>query len=185
MKPVLLSLLVVFLLTSCTSWVPDYSNKDSGYRVVLHQPLAVAPGNARVFLQQGRMLPSLGFNQYDISCSFEVRNLSEQPQTIEPDTFVVNRVQHLMDEVASWRPVQLASLTLAGAEVDSSPADIFLGYHFWLYSEKQPDVLRMTCRGIFSEPWNAQYPTLGEIAQTLGSYATLGTGAETIQPGSY
>ena len=185
MRNILLSLSLVLTLAGCSSWVPDYSGEDSGYRVVLHKTLTVSPGNARVFLQQGKMLPSLSFNQYDISCSFEVRKLSEQPQTIEADTFVVTRIQHLMEEVASWRPVRLASLTLAGADVDSSPADIFLGYHFWLHSEKQPDVLRMTCRGAFSEPWDAQYPTLGEITAALGSWASLKTGAQSIQPGSY
>ncbi|WP_457665444.1 hypothetical protein [Thiolapillus sp.] len=185
MKLFLLALFIGLTFSGCSSWVPDYSREDSGYRLVLHKPLIVSPGNARVLLQQGKMLPSLNFNQYDISCSFEVRKLSERPQTIEADTFVVTRIQHLMEEVASWRPVRLASLTLAGADVDASPADIFLGYHFWLYSEKQPDVLRMTCRGAFSEPWDAQYPTLGEIAAALGPWATLETGTQTIKPGSY
>ncbi len=185
MKSAALFTLIGLLLAGCSSWVPDYSDEDSGYRLVLHQPLTVAAGNARVYLQGGKMLPSLGFNQYAVSCNLEIRKLSEQPQTIEPETFVVTRIQHLMEEVASWRPVVLASLTLAGAEVDSSPADIFLGYHFWLHSETQPDVLRMTCRGAFSEPWDAQYPTLGEIAATLGDLATLDTGAASIQPGKY
>ncbi|WP_456404583.1 hypothetical protein [Thiolapillus sp.] len=185
MKPVVLTLLSSLALAGCSSWLPDYSDEDSGHRLILHKPLTVSPGNARVFLQQGKMLPSLAFNQYEIGCSFEVRNLSEQPQSIEADTFVVNRVQHLVEEVASWRPVVLASLTLAGAEVDTSPPDIFLGYHFWLHSEQQPDVLRMTCRGAFAEPWEAEYPTLGEIAAALGDYASLESGAQAILPGSY
>lgn len=185
MKSAVLFILSGLLLSACSSWVPDYSDQDSGYRLVLHQPLTVAAGNARVYLQGGKMLPSLGFNQYAVSCNLEIRKLSEQPQTIEADTFVVTRVQHLMEEVASWQPVVLASLTLAGADVDSSPADIFLGYHFWLHSEGQPDVLRMTCRGVFSEPWNAQYPTLGEIAAALGDLATLDTGTAAIPPGRF
>lgn len=178
-------LVIASLLAGCSSWLPDYSDEDSGYRLVLHKPLMVAPGNARVFLQQGRMLPSLGFNQYEVSCSLELRNLSEQPQTIAADTFVVTRIQHLREEVAAWRPVRLASLGLAGANIDSSPSDIFLGYHLWLHSPNQPDVLRMTCRGAFAEPWEARYPTIEEIAQALGDWASLKTPAEGIVPGSY
>lgn len=174
-------LLSAVLIAGCNSWLPDYRDQDSGYCLVLQQSLTVAPGNARVYLQGGKMLPSLGFNQYEVSCNLEIRKLSELPKSIETDAFVVTRIQHLMEEVASWRRVALASRNLAGAEVDSSPADIFLGYHFWLYSGKQPNVLRMTCRGVFAEPWEAQYPTLGEIAAALGDKARLET-TGTCQP---
>lgn len=181
----ILAVSVLLWLSSCSSYLPDYSDRDSGYRLVLHKALQVAPGNARVFLQGGRQLPSLAFDQYEPSCSLEVRKLSEQVQTIEPDQFVVNLVQDLIEEVAQWRTLQLASLGLAGAAVDSSPADIFRGYHFWLTSSDQPNVLRMTCRGAFSEPWNAQPPTQVEIAAALGDYATLEGGANLPVPGSY
>ena len=180
--PLLLFLLV---LGGCASWLPDYSGRDSGWRLVLHKPLTVAPENARVFLQDGQMLPSLAFNQYKPSCSLEVRSLSPQAQTIEPDTFVVNLIQPLREEVATWRSVHLASLSLAGAAVDASPADIFLGYHFWLSSEQQPQVLRMTCRGLFAEPWEAEYPTLEDIAVALGDYGSLEGPSGRLVPGRY
>jgi hypothetical protein len=177
--------LLALVLSGCSSWLPDYSAEDSGYRLQLLRPLLVPPENARVFVQEGKMLPSLSFNQYQISCSFEVRQLSEQPQTIEVDTFVVNRVQQMQEEVASWRTVKLASLQLSDAAVDSSPPDIFRGWHFWLHSDKQPNVLRMTCRGVFAEPWEAEPPTLAEIRQALGDIASLKTGTEVIVPGSF
>jgi hypothetical protein len=69
--------------------------------------------------------------------------------------------------------------------VDASPADIFLGYHFWLHSDNQPDVLRMTCRGVFAEPWEAEYPTLEEIAVALGDYAELQGRSARLAPGQY
>ncbi|WP_456375121.1 hypothetical protein [Thiolapillus sp.] len=172
-------------LGGCSSWLPDYTAQDSGWRLVLKKPLTVSADNTRVFLQDGQMLPSLGFNQYKPACNLEVRQLSSQVRTIEPDTFVINRIQPLREEVASWRPVQLVSLRLANAAVDTSPADIFLGYHFWLHSDKQPDVLRMTCRGVFAEPWEAEYPTLEEIAFVLGAYADLQPGSARLMPGQY
>jgi hypothetical protein len=175
----------VLLLAGCSSWLPDYSSEDSGWRLVLKKPLTVAGENTRVFLQDGQMLPSLGFNQYQPACNLELRRLAPQPRRIEPDSFVVNRIQPLREEVASWRPVMLASLTLADAAVDSSPPDIFLGYHFWLHSDRQPDVLRMTCRGVFAEPWEAEYPTLEEIAFALGGYAELQGQSARLVPGQY
>lgn len=175
----------LLLLAGCTSWLPDYSGQDSGWRLVLHKPLTVAGENTRVFLQDGKMLPSLGFNQYRPACNLEVRQRAPRPRRIEPGRFVVNRIQPLREEVASWRPVMLASLSLADAAVDASPADIFLGYHFWLHSDNQPDVLRMTCRGVFAEPWEAEYPTLEEIAVALGDYAELQGRSARLAPGQY
>ena len=180
--------LFTLLLGGCNSLFTAPSNDlDAGYRVVLNKPLTIAPEVTRVFLQAGEAFPQYGLNEYEPHCSFEVRKLLPQPQTIEPDTFVVTRVQRLIEEVVWLKPVQLASLQLARSAVDSSPSDIFEGYHFWLYSEKQPNVLRMTCRYIFTEPWNSRPPTLDEMLFALGGYATINTGgsAAGITPGKF
>ncbi len=185
-KPIL-SILLAALLAGCSNFMgrPDNS-LDTGYRVVLHKPLTIVPEVTRVFLQAGEAFPQYGLNEYEPHCSFEVRKvLPKQPQTIEPDTFKVTRVQRLIEEVVWLRPVQVASLQLANAAVDSSPSDIFEGYHFWLYSEDQPDVLRMTCRYILTEPWNSRTPTLAEMRFSLGEIATLNTNGSNIKPGSF
>ena len=176
------------LLAGCNSLFTAPSNDlDSGYRVVLNKKLTIVPEVTRVFLQAGEAFPQYGLNEYEPHCSFEVRKLLPQPQTIEPDTFVVTRVQRLIEEVVWLRPVQLAALELARSAVDSSPSDIFEGYHFWLYSETQPNVLRMTCRYIFTEPWNSRPPTLDEMLFALDGYATITTGetAVSITPGKF
>ena len=174
------------LLAGCNNLFTAPSNDlDAGYRVVLHKPLSIVPEVTRVFLQAGEAFPQYKLNEYEPHCSFEVRKLLPQPQTIEPDTFVVTRVQRLIEEVVWLKPVQLAALRLADSAIDSSPSDIFEGYHFWLYAEKQPDVLRMTCRYIFTEPWNSRPPTQEEMQFSLGEFATIHTRGASIKPGSF
>ncbi len=186
LKP-LISILLIALLAACSNFMgrPDNS-QDAGYRVILHKPLTIVPEVARVFLQAGKAFPQNGLDEYEPHCSFEVRKvLPEQLQTIEPDTFKVTRVQRLMEEVVWLRPVQVASLQLTSAAVDSGSSDIFEGYHFWLYSEQQPDVLRMTCRYILTEPWNSRPPTLEEMRFALGDFATISTRGDNLTPGRF
>ena len=176
-----------WLVSGCTQWdwTPNYTERDAGYRLVLHKPLTVRPGSARVFIQHGKMLPGAAFDQYDISCSLEVRHLSEARQNIEPDTFVVNLVQSLTEEVASRENLQVAALHTTWMDLWGDTSSIFRGWHFWLHSKTQPDVLRMTCRGAFADPWEAYPPTLEEIRYTLGDIASLQMPVQNIQPGQY
>ncbi len=181
------SILAILLLAlaGCTVMVPQYRGEDAGYRFILHQPVTIPADRTRVYIQGGRV--STGFNSYAVSCSLEVRTLAEEPRTVQPDTFVVYRIQQFFEEVAAahWKPVQLASLRLADAAVDGGPSDIFRGFHFWLHSDQQPDVLRLTCRGVFAAPWEAYPPTYEEIVETLGEVADLKSATETIPPGKF
>lgn len=175
---------ISFLTVACSSKITQsYQQGDSGYRIVLHDALVIAPHQARVFLQDGNVVG--GLNEYHPHCSFEVRKLSEQSQTIQPDTFVVSRVQHLIEEVVMLQPVLVAALGNNLAFQDYSPSDIFRGFHFWLRSEAQPDVLRMTCRGALAPPWEALLPSPEEINMALGEKATLKYNRENTTPGSY
>jgi len=47
------------------------------------------------------------------------------------------------------------------------------GYHLWLESEEQPDVLRMTCKGAFSTTWDVRPPSLDDLRIVFGEVATL------------
>lgn len=168
------SVLPALLIAGCQSQDYAYSMpRSSSYTVALHQALPIAPERARIFLQNGKVIGKSELDQYQPHCGFEVRKLMPVVQTIESEDFVVSRVQHLLEEVVMLLPVQVASLQVAGLDLDSSPSDIFRGYHFWFASTNQPDVMRMTCRGVFAEPWQAYPPTMDEIAVALGDVATL------------
>jgi hypothetical protein len=47
------------------------------------------------------------------------------------------------------------------------------GYHLWLGSDRQPDVMRMTCRGAFDDINRADPPSLEEVRRALGEVAEL------------
>jgi hypothetical protein len=47
------------------------------------------------------------------------------------------------------------------------------GVHLWFGSDIQPDVMRMTCRGGFDDPWRAELPSIDEMRAALGAYAGL------------
>jgi len=177
-------LLPLWLLGACQSLGPDYNGEESGYRLTLHQTVRIPPGKARIYIQNGRVVGT-GFDSYQASCSLEVRHLGERAQRIEPDTFVVNRIQQFFEEVASsgWAPARLAGLGLAGAAVDGGPSMIYRGWHFWLHSRRQPNVLRLSCRGVFADPWEADPPTFDEIAAALGDVATLAHAGGKLAPG--
>ncbi len=170
----LLAALALLLTAGCNPLLPDPNGHDTGYRLILEKAVTIPPGHTRVHLQNGRITGTT-FDSYQPSCSLEVRDLAEEPQTVAPDTFIVHHIQHFFEEVAAriWHRQQLAGLALAGADVDAGPSDIFEGWHFWLHSERQPRVLRLTCRGIFAEPWEARPPTFEEIATALGPVARL------------
>lgn len=146
-----------------------YLNLVGGH-VQLHQPLQIEAGEARVFLQQGRVRG--GFNFYAPHCSFEIRNVQHPGVTITPGRFEISRVTHVITEVVQAWPVKVAALFLSGMDGDGISQQ-FEGYHFRLSSPQQPQVFRMSCFGVHAEPSDLDAPTLREIRETLGSIATL------------
>jgi hypothetical protein len=169
-----------FLLSGCEgggSTVREASSADryvdlAGGTVNLRQPLPVRAGQARVFLQHGKV--SSGVDFYAPQCDFEIRSVKHQGVTIQPDIFRILRVQHVMEQVVQAdSPIKVASLNLAGLDDSAGISQYFEGYHFWLESPKQPQVMRMSCYGVHAEPGVLQPPTLNEIRATLGDIASI------------
>lgn len=143
-----------------------------GASVVLKQTLDVPSGKARVFLQDGRV--SSGFDSYRPHCAFEIKSVQHDGVAIAPDTFVITRVQDSLQQVVSAEPVRVAALRLAaGVGIDGGSSSYYQGYHFWLSSVAQPDVRRMSCLGVFAQPYELYPPTVEEIAQALGGIAEI------------
>lgn len=152
----------------------------SGSYLVLKQPLKVQAGRARVFIQDGgatdapgRVL-SGGFDHYRPHCAFEIQSVKHAGFTIEPDTFLITQVQGSLERVVVAEPLRLAALglTVGGLEGPGSSA-YHEGYHFWLASERQPQVMRMSCYGVYSEPYDLEPPTLQEIRTVLRGIAEI------------
>lgn len=142
-----------------------------GARLVLNQPIRVPPGKARVFVQDGAV--GGWFNSYKTHCAFEIKSVRHDGVVIDPDTFVVSKVQRSVQEVVRAEPVRVAALWLVEGMGGGGSSSYYSGYHFWLSSESQPEVRRMSCFGVFAQPYELYPPTVEEIRDALGSVATL------------
>ena len=179
MKMRLTLLSAALLLAGCqtNSTVRDVAGKDqftqlTGASLVLNQALPIRADQARVFVQGGQV--STGFNSYRTSCGFEIGSVQHGGVKIQPDTFAITSVQGSLTPVVSTEPMRFAALHLADAGgMDGGSQAYYQGYHFWLSSEKQPDVRRMTCYGVYAEPYDLYPPTLAEIREALGSIAEI------------
>lgn len=170
-------IMLLLLLSACTQsyMVSDnlaypYNLPPIGSKVVLLKRVAIEPGTTRTFLQRGRSTSLGNFDRYRANCNFEVENLSDRVQQIEPDTFVVKKVQRLTTEVVRNHTDQPRFFAV---ELDRGSPIVTHGYHLWLSSEQQPDVMRITCRGAFDDLSQAEPPSIEEIRETLGEIAEL------------
>lgn len=172
-------LLGIWLITGCqhNATVREKTGVDTylgltGGVVQLLEPLHVAPGRARIFLQRGEIHRKYSVNEYVPQCSFEVDSVAHMGMTIEPDTFRITGVQRILEEVVYLRKRHVASQSIAMFE-DTGAALVFAGYHFWLDSPRQPGVMRLTCHGTYADLPEAQPPTLLEIHEALGKVAQI------------
>lgn len=137
----------------------------------LHEPLPIPPGRATVWLQRGGV--AAGQDWWYPGCSIEVRTLDrEAVQTLRPGRFVVRRVQQI--EITAI-PSTVGAVMVASLDSVNSGGErwFWLGYHLWLESAEQPDVLRLSCVGAYARAFEVRPPSIDEIRAALGRVATL------------
>ena len=175
-----------FILTGCKAVYTTYSGQPSiaaseGSKVTINEKIEVKPGVTRVFIQDGRIVS--GFNHYKTSCNMEVRKKDDENwQFIEPGEYSITGSQSTLENVVqkkSVEPVILAASNSAfysrfmlASSVDDSPSDIYLGIHYYL-SGADANVMRLSCRGVYAAPGEAEYPTRNEIELALGEIISL------------
>ena len=141
--------------------------------VVLKRDIRISAGKARVYIQNdragvGEQISSGGFDSYRPHCAFEISRVDHAGFDIKAQTFAVTRIQQTVVPVVSRAPVMVARF---GFWADSQA--YYSGYHFWLASDTQPEVRRMTCYGVYAEPYDLYPPTLQEINAALGAAIAL------------
>ena len=149
-----------------------YRQIDSA-SVILKRDIRVPAGKARVYLQndkagEGDRVGAGGFDSYRPHCAFEISRVDHAGIDIRAETFAVTRIQQTVVRVVSGAPIKLAAFGLWGGS-----QAYYSGYHFWLVSDTQPGVRRMTCYGVYAEPYELYPPTLKEINAALGAVAEL------------
>lgn len=175
----LLAMLLVPLLSACAQTAlvnndPDYPYNlpPVGSTLTLNRAVSVPAGEVRVFLQHGEVFRKSDFDRYEPSCSLELRKLADVPRSIEPDQFIVTKVQRLMQQVVENRQPR-GGLMKVGFDDGGGKPMVVHGYHLWLGSDNQPDVMRMTCRGFFDDINRAEPPSLNDVMKSLGGFAEL------------
>ena len=144
-----------------------------GATLVLNQAVEVGPGKARVFIQDGRVLGN-GFDHYRAHCGLEIRSVQHDGFVVQPDRFAITLVQGSLQQVVTRGAVQVASLSLAsGIDGGNGSSAYHEGYHFWLESRQQPEVIRLSCYGVYAQPYELEPPTLQEIHEALGPLAEI------------
>lgn len=172
-----MTVLTVMLASACQQApVRDEDSPRSrigvGSTIVLNEALTVPAGHARVFLQNGKVREKVELDRYRPHCNFEVRAVSEGDLQIEPDRFVVTDLVEDEEEVVEKRgPVQYAGLGIGGGMDSITLTSRYVQHR--LSSERQPEVLWLTCHGGFDDPFDVEYPSISDIRKALGKWVTL------------
>lgn len=169
---------VLLLLAACQQ--APVMNEDSqwmritpGSSIILNQAVAVPKGDARVFLQAGKAVDKARLNQYHPHCNFEVRSVSDGNMKIEPDTFLVTDVVTGEEEVVTGPSLMRPMVQRVSFESAEGSNMISLYVRHRLHSERQPQVMRLTCHGGFGDPSEVHYPSVSDIRNALGDIATV------------
>lgn len=164
---------VVFLAMILAACQPVEYPRDSPYyriplgsSLVLHQALPIPPRQARVIIQDGRLISRKQLDQYYPYCEFEIRTLSDSVQTIRPGRFRIHRLNKHME--TSAKPVRYASLSLFSFD---KPL-IAYNTKMYLSSDNQPDVYRMSCM-YWTDDSMDTHLTLQQIRHTLGDLFSI------------
>lgn len=142
--------------------------------LILKQDVVIPPGKARVYLQDGGQggsggVLAGGFDSYRPHCALEINSVDHSGYPLKAGTFAVTRVQQSRTQVVSAAPLLVA---FAGG-MGGGSASYYQGYHFWLSSDTEPEIRRMSCYGVFAQPYELYPPTLQEINAALGDVAQL------------
>jgi hypothetical protein len=111
------------------------------------------------------------FDRYYPSCNFEVWKLSQKPTVIQPDTFVITKTGRAINQVVSLEPIKIAAL--GWRRHGDNHAMIMHTVHMYLQSVTQSNVYRLTCRGWLAVPAKAERPTVADMREALGNFASI------------
>jgi hypothetical protein len=127
-----------------------------------------------VYLQDGGVasdsaIISGGFDSYRPHCAIEIKRVDHDGFPVTAATFKVTLVQRTTTQVVSNSRLLVAAIGGLGG----GSASYYDGYHFWLASDVEPEVRRMTCYGVFAQPFELFPPTIEEINAAIRGVAEL------------
>lgn len=175
-------LALVLLLAACQTTAYQ-GNENSpfylvpvGSRLLLNRAVTVPANDAGIYIQNGEVARSFwGVKSHYPYCALDMRKRLETPQTVQPDEFTITRVSQETVYSVRGDHMRLARLPFVHvADTDQGDGATFQIYAtlMTLRSERQPDVLRLTCAQ-WQYPPLQQHVTINEMRKTLGDLFTL------------
>lgn len=178
MMPKIVALVVTVLLLSACQQLAERDERSPrsrlavGDSLVLTEALQVPAGHTRVFLQHGKVVGKVRLRRYEPHCNFEVRSVSDGLFTIEPDHFVITGRLDDEVEIVRWEKPRHFAANVILADVDSMP-QLNRMVRYSLLSERQPEVMYMSCYGGFDDAWAVRYPSIQQMREALGDWVKL------------
>ena len=177
MRSVLLVLAATLLLAACRAGMQVDAGHTlfrtlPGSEFILHADIIIPPGQLRASFQDGKLLH--GASEFEPRCELEIRDFSEEPQTIHAGTYTIEKVRGLDRYVA--RPKENIQLAAAGALQLGTGTDsqwYMRTYHMKLQSDVHADAPALICGGAYNYAFYVHYPDLQEMLAALGEFATL------------
>ena len=176
-RNLLTNLFLLLCLTGCESGFPPRSDDSlfgrlSGGSFVLHREVSIDPSYAHIVFQGG--VAAHGASEFEPRCELEVRKVLETSQTIPAGNFRIGKVRGVQRYVRQPGANMLAAAGGAMQLADDSSNEWYMyTYHMQLLSEEQAEPPVLICGGAYNYPFYARYPTLQEIREALGDYASL------------
>ena len=178
MRSVLLVLAATLSLAACRAGMQVDAGHNlfrtlPGSEFILHADIIIPPGQLRASFQGGKLLN--GASEFEPRCELELRNFSEEPQTIHAGTYTIGTVRGMDRYVL--RPDE--KMLVAAADIlqlasDGGDSQWYMRtYHMKLQSDEQEEVPVLICGGAYDYAFYVRYPDLQEINAALGDHAVL------------
>ncbi len=163
-------ILMITTLTACQSTPlliagTPFTEVPLNSHLMLNQELDIAPGQVAVYIQNGKIIPAENIKQRQPNCKFEINTIEDTARKVMPDKFKIDRFILDSNFVSSGK-ILLAGLGIMHVSGGSATAEIYTTELF-LHSDKQPDVLRLSCEH-WEDPADGDYLTLDQIKRALG-----------------
>lgn len=170
------------IITACS--VNTVKDEDSefyavpvGSKLILNQDATIRGGQVAIYVQNGEILRYKEVNKYHPNCKFEIYTISEQPRSVQADTFEIIKVVDEIESSSLQNNVQLAALDnmainiVALGLLDHSQ---MFNYATMLYlsSDQQKDVYRMTCQH-WEDVRDDRHLSISQMRQAMGEIFTL------------
>jgi hypothetical protein len=152
-----------------------YYQPPAGSRLILNQSIVIPPDSATVRFQFGQVVQ--GVNDFETNCVFELTTVRDVPQPVEPQEFVVTKVRSGSSTRNSGRQPGPGLMKVHFGPSDSGPVRYFFKTEMFLRSDRQPNVLMLTCQHAWETGSSSlefqRPPTVAEMGAALGAYFTL------------